>query len=201
MAVATAVALGTAALSAGQAISGAIQQREANQAAERSANAIAQMRNINQLRSLQVPTLGTELAQQNIQQQQQQMVQAAREQGPAGVLGSLPAVAEATRKQNLGLAAQANDRQAQLEAMRLQGAQQASMQGRQNVMAGLGGIAQAGSNLATMDLYNNIYGQNNQIPSVQFQQPTGTLFNPVINQANGLQLPFNVDYSSFGKIG
>lgn len=223
MAVATAVALGTAALSAYQMIQGAQQERMANQAAESSARAIAQLKNVNQLKGLQVPTLGTELAQQNIQQQQQQNVQALKEQGPAGVLGGLPAVAEATRKENLGLAAQANemqyqrdlavaqqeqqvqnqniDRQAQLESMRLQGAQQGAAQGRQNFMAGLGGIAQAGSNFATMDMYNNLYGKNNAFQGIQFEQPANSLFAPVNNSANGLKLPFNVDYSSFGKLG
>jgi len=62
----------------------------------------------NQLTSLKVPTLGTQLAQENLQARQMGNVQALKESGAAGVLGGLTAVNQQAQAEDLQLAANAD---------------------------------------------------------------------------------------------
>jgi hypothetical protein len=177
MGVATAIGLGIAATGAAtQIIQGANAKSQADQAAESAANQLARIQEADRFKSLQLPTLGFELAQQNIQADQANQLRALQESGAAGVLGGLTGLEQQSRAQDLQLAAQANQMQYQRDAMlaqnaqqleqnraqresalassRLQGAQMASAQGAANVQAGIAGLGQLGGQFALASYKN-----------------------------------------------
>lgn len=130
---------------------------------------------VNELASLKVPTLGTELAQQNIQARQQAEIQGLKDIGAAGVLGGLTANNQQARAEDLQLAdnadqmaynrdmavaqqAQANsdaklNRSYQLEMSRLQGAQTASAANQSAINQSMGSGVQIAGDIATMGAY------------------------------------------------
>jgi hypothetical protein len=171
MGIETAIGLGLAALgSATQIIQGANAKSEADQAANNAANQLARIQEADKFKALQVPTLGLELAQQNLQTSEANQLRALQEMGAAGALGGLTALNQQSRAQDLQLAAQANQMQYQRDAMlaenaqqleqnkaqresalassRLQGAQMASAQGAANMQAGIAGLGQLGGQFA-----------------------------------------------------
>lgn len=180
MGLGTAVALASLGMSAYQGFKGAQASAAANQAAENAANQAARIQEADKFKSLQVPTLGLELAQQNQQARQASEIQGLRDIGAAGVLGGLSAVNQQSQAQDLQLAAQAQDAQYQRDLMQAQnaqqieqgrmqrefamnqaklaGAQQAAAEGRQQVNTAVEGGLGALSNLATLDAYKGIYG-------------------------------------------
>jgi hypothetical protein len=160
-----------------QAVQAMSQKAEADKAANQAAlNAtkIGQGQT-NQLASLKVPTLGTEIAQQNIQARQQADIQALKEGGAATVLGGLTARENQARAQDLQLASQVDEmaynrdlavkqqdqaiedaklnRQYQLEMSRLQGAQTASAANQAAINQSIGGAVQIAGDVATMNAY------------------------------------------------
>lgn len=174
MAIATATAIGlgiAAAGSATQIIQGANAKSEADQAANNAANQLARIQEADKFKNLQVPTLGLELAQQNLQVSEANQLRGLQEAGgAAGVLGGLTALNQQSRAQDLQLANQANQMQYQRDAMlaqnaqeieqnraqresalassRLAGAQTASAQNAANVQAGIAGLGQLGGQMA-----------------------------------------------------
>lgn len=186
MGLATAVTLASLGLSAKQALDGAQAESKANQAAQNIANQSARIQETNEFQSLQVPTLGLELAQQNLQADQANQLRALQEAGGAsGVLGGLTALNQQGRAQDLQLAGQANQMQyqrdlaqaqnaQQIEQGRMQrefamnqaklaGAQTAAAEARQKMNIGASGALSALSSAATLDAYrdaNNIDGDN-----------------------------------------
>ncbi len=181
MGLATAVTLASLGMSAYQGIKGAQAEAAANQAAQDAANQAARIAEADKFQSLQVPTLGLELAQQNIQADQANQLRALQEVGGAsGVLGGLTALNQQSRAQDLQLAAQGNQLQSQRDQMlaqnaqqieqgrmqrefamnqaKLAGAQQAASEGRMNQAAAVQGGISALSNAATLDAYRDIYG-------------------------------------------
>jgi len=174
MAIATATAIGlgiAAAGSATQIIQGANAKSEADQAANNAANQLARIQEADKFKNLQVPTLGLELAQQNLQVSEANQLRALQEAGGAsGVLGGLTALNQQSRAQDLQLANQANQMQYQRDAMlaqnaqeieqnraqregalassRLAGAQTASAQNAANIQAGIAGLGQLGGQFA-----------------------------------------------------
>ena len=177
MGVATAISLGLAAAgSAYQMIQGANAKSEADQAASNAANQLAQLAEADRFKSLQVPTLGLELAQQNIQARQAQQMQGLQDIGAAGVLGGTTALNVQGQREDLALAAQAQQaqyerdlaqaenaqrieanriaRQSGLAQSRLQGAQQASAQGLAAQNAGLAGLASTAGQFAVESFKN-----------------------------------------------
>lgn len=130
---------------------------------------------VNELASLKVPTLGTELAQQNIQARQQADIQGLKDIGAAGVLGGLTANNQQARAEDLQLAANADqmaynrdmavaqqaqansdaklNRSYQLEMSRLQGAQTASAANQSAISQAMGSGVQIAGDIATMDAY------------------------------------------------
>ena len=167
MGVATAIGLGVAALGSGyQIYKGEQAKSEASQAAEQAAAKMAAVTEANQFQDLKIPTLGLDMAQENIQARQAGEIQALKETGAAGVLGGLTASAENARKEDLALAEQAQQAQyqrdlalkqnaQQLESNRAQrqfgmygnelaGAQTARAEGAAMSNAGLSGIINAG---------------------------------------------------------
>lgn len=168
---ATAIGLGISGLGAAtQIIQGANARAEANQAANNAANQLARIQEADRFQALQVPTLGLELAQQNLQANQANQLRALQEMDASGVLGGLTALNQQSRAQDLQLAAQANQMQFQRDAMlaenaqqleqnraqregalasaRLQGAQTRAAQGEALIQSGIGGLGQLGGQFA-----------------------------------------------------
>jgi hypothetical protein len=162
-----AVAAGGSALNI---IQGSNAKGEAQAAASKAAQSLAQMQEADKFKNLQVPTLGLEMAQQNVQARQAQQLQGLRDIGASGVLGGLTALNQQGQAEDLQLAAQAQEaqfardyaqaqnaqaveqrnlaRKAGLEQQRLEGAQAASAYGQQQMNMGVQGIAQTAGNLA-----------------------------------------------------
>ena len=197
IATATAISLGLAAVGTGasvyQGIKGADAKAKADAAAVSAANDLQKIQEQDRFASLKVPTLGLELAQQNIQARQAGNIQALQESGAAGVLGGLTAANQQAQAQDLQLAAQADQmqyqrdqmqaqnaqqiesnrvqRQASLAQQRLEGAQRGSAQGQGQIdMAIQGGIG----NLANAAFTAQYFGGKGT-PPVDIKNP------PVIN--------------------
>lgn len=192
---AAAIGLGISALGSGyQIYQGARAKSEAGDAAAKAAQQYASIQEGNKFNELQVPTLGLELAQQNLQARQASNIQALQEGGAATVLGGLTAANQQAQAEDLQLAAQAQEaqyardlaraqnaqqleanrvnREAGLAQSRLQGAQVAAAEGANAISSGIGGLAEAGVSAATLSAYKDIYGN-----------PKGTLGNTEFGQA------------------
>lgn len=173
MGVATAVALGVAAAGSGyQMYKGQQDKKAAEKAAQGIEEKLANVSEANTFQDLQIPTLGLDMAQENIQARQQGEIQALRDTGAAGVLGGLTASAENARKEDLALASEAQKAQyerdltvkqneQQLEANRvnrltgllgsqLAGAQTARAAGENLTNAGMSGLINIGMQGATL---------------------------------------------------
>ena len=205
MGVATAIALAGLGMSAYQGIKGAQATAAANKAAEDAAIEASRIQEVNKMADLKVPTLGLNLAQQNLQARQLSDVQALKDIGAAGVLGGLTAANQQAQAEDLQLAAQADQMQYQrdlaaaqnaqqieqnsmqrdfaMSQARLGGAQQAAAEGRQQVNAAISGGLGALSNAAMLKSYKDIY-------------------NPSDNTQNGLGFFNKISYGlGFGKPG
>lgn len=178
----TAVALASLGMSAYQGLKGAQSEAAANQAAQNAANETARIAEADKFKSLQVPTLGLGLAQQNIQARQAMELQGLQDIGAAGVLGGLTKLETQGRAQDLELAAQGNEMQAQRDQMlaqnaqqieqgrmqrefamnqsKLAGAQTAAAEARQTQAVGIQGGLDALSNAAMLSTYKDIYGKD-----------------------------------------
>lgn len=197
MAIATATAIGlgiAAAGSATQIIQGANAKSQADKAAADAANQLARIQEADRFKSLQVPTLGLELAQQNLQTSEANQLRALQEMGASGALGGLTALNQQSRAQDLQLAAQANQIQFQRDAMlaenaqqleqnraqregalassRLQGAQMASAQAAANIQAGIAGLGQLGGQFALASYKNRpLYDTGTQTSTTSTDTP------------------------------
>lgn len=180
MGLATAAAIAGIVGSGYQMLKGAQAESAANSAAENAAAQATRIAENDKFLTLNVPTLGLEKAQQNMQAWQQNQIQALKDVGAAGVLGGLTATGQQARAQNQELAVDAQNAQyqrdlaqaqnaQQIEQGRMQrefamnqaklaGAQQAAVEGRQNVAAGIQGGLGALSNAAMLSTYKDIYG-------------------------------------------
>lgn len=189
-------------------IQGANAKSEAKQAASAAAQSIAQMQEEDKFRNLQLPTLGLEMAQQNVQARQAQQLQGLQDIGAAGVLGGLTALNQQGQQQDLALAAQAQEaqyardvaqaqnaqaieqrrmgRQAGLEQQRLIGAQNAAAYGQQQINAGIQGLAQTAGSVMAQSLANKpLYGDTKGVESAsltgeQIQKNAQAAFAPQI---------------------
>jgi hypothetical protein len=125
---ATAISLGIAAVGTGasviQGINASNAKAKADAASVNAANDLQRVLEQNRFEALKVPSLGLNLAQQNMQAWQQSQIQALKESGAAGVLGGLTNVNQQAAAQNQQLAAQADQMQAQRDQMQAQNAQQ-----------------------------------------------------------------------------
>jgi hypothetical protein len=176
-------------------IQGANAKAEAEQAAGKAAQSLAQMQEADKFRNLQVPTLGLEMAQQNVQARQAQQLQGLQDIGAAGVLGGLTALNTQGRAEDLALSAQAQQaqyerdlyqaqnaqgveqrnlaRQASLEQQRLTGAQAAAAYGQQQINSGIQGLAQTAGNVLVQSIKDQpLYGD-------QAKGELGTKGNPI----------------------
>ena len=184
VATATAISLGIAAAgSASQMIQGANAKAQADQSAANAANQLAQISEADRYKSLKVPTLGLELAQQNVQARQANQLQGLKDVGAAGVLGGTTALGLQGQQEDLQLAAQAQQaqfqrdylqaenaqrieanrvaRQSGLQQQRLQGAQLSASQAEATRQAGLAGFANTAGQFAVESFKNQpLYDQS-----------------------------------------
>jgi hypothetical protein len=157
-------------------IQGANAKAEAQSAAGKAAQSISQMQEADKFKNLQVPTLGLEMAQQNVQARQAQQLQGLKDIGAAGVLGGLTALNQQGQVEDLALSAQAQQaqyerdlyqaqnaqgveqrnlaRQAGLEQQRLNGAQAAAAYGQQQINSGIQGLAETAGNVLVQSIKN-----------------------------------------------
>jgi hypothetical protein len=209
----------TAGGSAYNIIQGAKAKNEADQAASLAANSIARMQEADKFRNLQVPTLGLEMAQQNVQARQAQQLEGLRDIGAAGVLGGLTALNTQGQAQDLALAAQAQEaqyardfaqaqnaqaieqrnlsRQAALQQQRLLGAQAASAYGQSQINAGITGLAQTAGNVLTQSLKDKPLFEDTTKPPVKttagatITPTTAAAQTPTITTLTGEQIQQN----------
>lgn len=99
------IAGASAAASAGQAIAANQRRKKDEAAAREAASRLRGLTETDYSAGLQVPTMGYELAQQGIQQQQASGLQALQESGAAGVLGGVPSLVQAGNQANQELSA------------------------------------------------------------------------------------------------
>jgi hypothetical protein len=180
MGLGTAVAIAGLGMSAYQGIKGAQATAAANSAAEDAANQAARIAEADRFKSLQVPTLGLELAQQNAQMRQAADIQALQEGGAVTTLGGMTRSNLLAQQQDLQLAANADQmayqrdlaqaqnaqqieqgrmqREYAMNQARLAGSQSAAAEGRQQVNAAIQGGLGALSNAAMLKTYKDIYG-------------------------------------------
>ena len=212
-AVTSIIAAAGAAASAGQAIS-ANQRRKKDEAAAKTA--AANLRGLTETdysAGLQVPTMGYNLAQQGIQQQEAAGLQALQETGAAGVLGGVPSMVQAGNQANQELSADLQqaeynrdlyrsqnrqgiegrrmEREFDIGASELQGAQMSALQNKQMVNDGVSGafsgLTSMGESIAkNQALYKNQAKAETPIDSRNaFKAPTSSLLQkkgtPMIN--------------------
>lgn len=212
IATSTAIGLGVAAAASGyQIYKGEQAKNEAAQAAQTAQDQLAKVSEENKFQDLQIPTLGLEMAQENIQADQQATLQALQEGGANTLLGGLTASGENARKQTLALAEQGQQAQyqrdlalkqnaQQLEANRAQreaglygsqlaGAQTARAEGENLSNAGWSGLASAGLNAGLAGLSGSGSGLSSAdaaaSKSLQAQNAAG------FNKAAGQMSNFN----------
>ena len=132
---------------------------------------------VNKLASVKVPTIGTQLAQQNIQARQLGNIQTLKDTGAAGVLGGLTATNLQAQQEDLQLAANADqmayqrdlavqqqeqaladaklNRDYELEMSRLQGAQVASANAQSTINQSIGNAAQFMGDIDALKIYKD----------------------------------------------
>jgi hypothetical protein len=105
------VALAGVGMSAAQAVKADKEKKKATAAASAAANAFKNIKETNAYSGIQVPTLGTDLASQRMNQQAMAGLGALQGTGAEGVLGGVGQLQEATNAAQLDIAAQQNDAQ------------------------------------------------------------------------------------------
>jgi len=201
------IAAASAAASAGQAID-ANQRRKKDEAAAR--DAASRLRGLTETdysAGLQIPTMGYNLAQQGIQQQEASGLQSLKEAGAAGVIGGVPSLVQAGNQANQELSsdlqqAQYNrdlyhaqnqqgienrkiERNYDIGMGQLQGAQLGALQDKQMVNQGISGALSGLSSMGESIAANQALYKNQANPNI------GTT--PTIQQATA---PFQAPTSS-----
>ena len=164
-------------------------RENAQLAASKAAAELKSIKEQNPFGQVQVPTLGFELAQQNIDRSMQSAIGAAKGAGAEGVIGAIPGVLQVGNEAALNLAAQAGeakyqrdaaeataqsyinqraaDRKAELGLLELQGAQSAAAEADARRAAAITGAVESGIGLAG-DIYSstNLYKKQNKTKDV-----------------------------------
>lgn len=152
--IATGAALAGTGMSIAQAVKAKKDAKAASEAAATAANTLKNINQVNAMSKVQVPTLGSNLAQQGIDRATQSALSVSQGAGAEGVIGGVGQIMQASNEQELKLAAQANDLEYQrntdeavaqnqinaakfkqltdLEQSRLEGAQDAEYQAQAN---------------------------------------------------------------------
>jgi hypothetical protein len=171
------------ALAGVQALQASQAKAEALDASAQAANEFASLKEVNKLAALKIPTLGTDLAKQNIEQRTATELNAFQQAGANAVLGGTTALNQQAMQEDLQLAAQANEMQYNRDAMvaqqdqaieagrvnrgaalaqsRIAGAGQARAEAQQNFNSALGGAVQTLGAQSMLDAYQNAYQDPN----------------------------------------
>ena len=117
LAIAPAVALGIAKMGASaiQMIQQDAAQKAATIEAAKVGKSIADRKFINKFAALQVPTTGSELKMEDIQRREKAILEAAKETGARGVIGTVPRITQETQNQQAQVAARLDDLQLRLD--------------------------------------------------------------------------------------
>ena len=225
-AVTTTIAAGTAlagmGVSAAQAVRANKDKKAAAQAASQAAQNIANIKEINPFNQVQVPTLGFELAQQGIDRAAMSALSASQGAGAEGVIGGVSNLVQGVKGAELDLAAQANEaaynrdvaeataqgdinkrqaeRTADVETLRLEGAQAAQDQAEENKQTAITGMFN--SAIAGADVLKGAQTGAYKQKTVKSKNPTSSgAVNTVSNNPsewNPQDNPFNNPYYSLG---
>jgi hypothetical protein len=171
------------ALAGVQALQASQAKAEALEAGAKAANQYASIKEFNKLAALKIPTLGTDLAKQNLEQRTAAQLNAFQQAGANAVLGGTTALNQASMEQDLNLAAQADEKQFQRDAMvaqqeqaiesgrvnreaalaqsRIAGAGQARAEAQQDFSSALGGAVQTLGAQSMLDAYQQAYQDPN----------------------------------------
>jgi hypothetical protein len=103
------VALAGLGMSVKQASDAEKARKQAESAADVAAKSIENLNTQNAYQNLAIPTMGTDLAQQALDRQNQANINALKGAGAEGVLGGAGTIAQSANEQELALAAQLND--------------------------------------------------------------------------------------------
>jgi hypothetical protein len=187
---ATMMLLGKAGMAVYQGIQGKSKQKEAERAAQRAAAKMRAIEEENVIEGLQVPTLGAELARQELGQQVATSVEALRSAGAAGVLGGIPSLVDVSTDKALEIAAGLQEaeyqrdkfvlqqeqalegrrvaREMSMAGMELQGAQAAVAEGKMAQQEALKLAAEGVTGFAEMKLkYSDLYPQQTREGTMQ----------------------------------
>ena len=202
-AVTSIIAAAGAAASAGQAVAANQRRKKDEAAAKEAASRLRGLTETDYSAGLQVPTMGYDLAQQGIQQQQASGLQALQEAGAAGVIGGVPSMNQSANEAQLQLSADLQqaeynrdlyrsqnrqgiegrrmEREFNLGDSELYGAQMSALQNKQMVNQGVAGafsgLTSMGESIAeNQALYKNQAKAEIPIDSRNaFKAPTSSL--------------------------
>lgn len=164
----------------GQMVQANKQAKAAQQNAAEAAKQIENLKEVNALSQVQVPTLGFDLAQQGIDRYTQAALSSAKGAGAEGVIGSVGQIGQVQNEQELNLAAQANEMKYQRDMAEAE-AQQGINQRR---VGRLNDLEQARLEGAQLAAYN---AQNKKVAAIQgIMGSAGTLAGALGNPETGL---------------
>jgi hypothetical protein len=166
-----------------QALQASQAKAEALDASAKSTNQFASIKEVNKLAALPIATLGTNLAKQNLEQKIGGQLNAFQQAGANVLLGGATALNQASMEENLNLAAQADEKQFQRDAMvaqqeqaiesgrvnreaalaqsRIAGAGQARAESQQNLNSAFGGAVETLGAQSMLDAYQSAYQDPN----------------------------------------
>jgi len=195
-AVTSIIAAAGAAASAGQAVAANQRRKKDEVAAKEAASRLRGLTETDYSAGLQVPTMGYDLAQQGIQQQQASGIQALQEAGAAGVIGGVPSMNQAANEAQLQLSADLQqaeynrdlyrsqnrqgiegrrmEREYGLGESELYGAQMSALQNKQMVNQGISGafagLTSMGESIAANQA---LYREQEKAPDFRAIKPMG----------------------------
>jgi len=166
-----------------QALQASQAKAEALDASAKAANEFASLKEVNKLAALQIPTLGIDLAKQNLEQRTAGELSAFQQAGANAVLGGTTALNQQAMQEDLQLAANANEMQYNRDAMvaqqeqaiesgrinrgaalaqsRIAGAGQARAESQQNLNSAFGGAVETLGAQSMLDAYQTAYQDPN----------------------------------------
>ena len=158
-----------------QALQASQAKADALDASAKAANEFASLKEFNKLAALKIPTLGTDLAKQNLEQRTASQMDVFQQAGANAVLGGTTALNQQAMQEDLQLAAQVDERQFQRDMMvaqqdqsieagrvnraaalaqsRIAGAGQARAESQQNFNSALGGAVETLGAQSMLDAY------------------------------------------------
>ena len=206
-----------------QGIQGISKQKEAERSAQRAAAKMRAIEEQNVIGGLQVPTLGAELARQELGQQVATSVEALRSAGAAGVLGGIPSLVDVSSDKALEIAAGLQEaeyqrdkfvreqeqalegrrvaREMSMAGMELQGAQAAVAEGKMAQQEALKLGAEAVTGFAEMKLKDSdLYDTQKPALQAPFEPPQEPLIGKQLEPTSTQPLNLSVSDEEFRQV-